>query len=83
MSSFLFEIVELADGGVGLRRAGEEGEPLIRIKFSPEADDFLQESRIDVVKAMIEAGMEMFGELAEQDDDGYTASIDLEGRVLH
>ena len=83
MSSFLFEIVELSDGGVGLRRAGEDGEPLIRIKFSPEADDFLQDSRIDVVKAMIEAGMEVFGELADQDEDGYETSIDMEDRVLH
>lgn len=84
MSSYLFEIVELGDGYVGLRRAGEEGEPLIRIKFSEEADNFLQESRLDVVKAMIEAGMEAFGEIADSELEEEMAShIRNEERVLH
>ncbi|MBR9912670.1 MAG: hypothetical protein GYB33_20205 [Gammaproteobacteria bacterium] len=82
MASYMFEIVELADGYVGLRRAGDEGEPLIRIKFSREASNYLQESRIEVVKAMIEAGMEIFGDLAE-DDASLESLLEPESRILH
>ncbi|GAB3091694.1 hypothetical protein G8770_13075 [Aestuariicella hydrocarbonica] len=82
MSSSLYEIVELADGGVGLRRAGEEGsEPLVCIKFSKEAEDFLSDGRFDVVKAMIEAGLEAVGELSEQSQEEY--ALEPEQRTLH
>lgn len=82
MSSALYEIVELADGGVGLRRAGEDdSEPLVCIKFSKEAEDFLKDARFDVVKAMIEAGLETVGDLAEQNYAEF--ELEPEQRTLH
>ena len=81
MSSSLFEIVELLNGAVGLRRAGDDGEPLVSIKFSKETADYLQESRFEVVKAMIEAGMEALSELEQEDDSEY--QLEVESRMLH
>jgi hypothetical protein len=64
MSSELYEIIELSSGEIALRRANEEGEPLVVIRFSEESSYFLQEAKYDVAKAMIEAGMEAAGEVA-------------------
>ena len=81
MSSALFEIVELPDGCLALRRAGEEGEPLVSIKFSREAELFLNDSRFEVVKAMIEAGMEAAGDLAA--GAALDEEIESEPRIIH
>lgn len=83
MSSTLFEIVELADGCVGLRRSGDDGEPLISIRFSPEATDYLQEGRFEVVKAMIEAGLEAAGDMEALENDEQESQLDSQSRVLH
>lgn len=57
--SILYEIVELADGEVVLRKANEEdSEPLLSISFSQEALYFLNSSKFAVARAMIEAGLE-------------------------
>ncbi|WP_370978686.1 hypothetical protein [Agaribacterium sp. ZY112] len=58
--SDLYEIVELPDGEIALRRAGEEedGDPLVTISFSEEALYFLNQSKFAVAKAMIEAGLD-------------------------
>lgn len=58
MASFLYEIVELPDGEFALQRSGEDGEPLVRIEFSEEARVYLQDSGLDVARAMIDAGIE-------------------------
>ncbi|AFU97460.1 hypothetical protein [Simiduia agarivorans] len=64
MSSDLYEIIELSTGEIALRRAAEEGEPLVVIKFSEESLYFLKDAKYEVAKAMIEAGMEAAGEAA-------------------
>ena len=56
--SSLLEIVELVNGEIVLQRADGEGEPLLRINFSDEAKAFIGEGQIEVVKAMIQAGIE-------------------------
>lgn len=56
--SDLYEIVEIAEGEIVLRRADEDGEPLVSISFSDEALYFLNNHRFSVAKAMIEAGLE-------------------------
>jgi hypothetical protein len=66
MSTPLYEIVELANGDVVLQRADEEGEPLVRIRFSADSLSYMQEGKFDVAKAMIEAGMEAASELANE-----------------
>ncbi|MBP75313.1 MAG: hypothetical protein CMK85_02630 [Pseudomonadales bacterium] len=80
MPSPFLEIVELANGKVALRRSDEEGEPLVVIEFSRDAREYLQESYIEVAKAMISAGMQAAGQMMDEDDDGDTIP---ESRVLH
>ena len=75
-SSFL-EIIELADGTVALRRPDEEGKPLLVIEFYEEAREFLQGNYVEVAKVMIGAGMQVAGQIMEEDPD-----LD-EYRVLH
>ncbi|WP_039914014.1 hypothetical protein [Cellvibrio mixtus] len=66
MSSF-YEIIELINGDVALARADDEGnEPLVTIRFSQESLAFLGEDKFNVAKAMIEAGMEAAGDIADQ-----------------
>ncbi|MEH6388295.1 MULTISPECIES: hypothetical protein [Pseudomonas] len=77
MPSPFLEIVELPNGKVALRRSDEDGEPLLVIEFSPDAKDFLQGHYIEVAKAMISAGMQVAGQVMEEDD------TIPEDRVLH
>ncbi|MFT6113760.1 MAG: hypothetical protein ACI9MS_003770 [Glaciecola sp.] len=68
-----FEIVELSNGDIGLRRADEESEELIvKIQFSEEAKEGLKNNHIEVAHAMIEAGVSKVSELSgldiEQDE---------------
>ena len=81
MPSSLYEIVELSDGRVGLRRAGEEGEPLVTIGFSDEASGYLQDAKLEVVKAMIEAGLEATAELLEAQE--IDPELEADQRILH
>ena len=81
MSSPFLEIVELANGKVALRRADEEGEPLLVIEFSDDAREYLQGNYIEVAKVMISAGMQMAGQMMDdEDEDG---ELIPEDRVLH
>ncbi|WP_185266574.1 hypothetical protein [Halopseudomonas xiamenensis] len=79
MPSPFLEIIELADGTVALRRPDEQGKPLLTIEFSEEARDFLQGNYVEVAKAMIGAGMQMAGQIMEEDPD---LELDQQ-RVLH
>ncbi len=83
MSSSLFEIMELSNGDVVLQRADEEGAPLVSIRFSAESLNFLRESKFDVARAMIEAGMEAAGDVADQAIDEANLDFDIETQQLH
>ena len=66
--SSLYEIIELPNGDIALPRAddgSDKGEPLVSISFSEESIHFLGDSRIDVARAMIEAGLDTVSELSE------------------
>lgn len=66
MTSF-FEIVELPNGDVSLRRADEDGEgeePIVTIQFSEEAKESLKTFHVDVARAMLEAGIRKVSELS-------------------
>ncbi|WP_346839889.1 hypothetical protein [Microbulbifer sp. SAOS-129_SWC] len=69
MSSETFEIIELANGDVALRRAGHREDPLVRIHFSDESSNFLREHKIAVARAMLEAGIEAVQTIDEMDPD--------------
>jgi len=63
-----FEIVELTNGDIGLRRADDAAEEMIvTIKFSAEAKEGLKDSYIAVAHAMIEAGVNKVSELSGLD----------------
>lgn len=86
MPSTLYEIAELPNGDVVLRRIDDEaGEPLVRLCFSTESLAFMGDAKFEVAKAMIEAGMEAATELAEQDhlEDFSEGFAEFEKPVLH
>ena len=71
-----FEIVELSNGDVALRRADEQdGDALVRIHFSEDAKASLNAHHMDVARVMLEAGVRKVGELSgmEVDDDEFDA----------
>ena len=71
-TSFL-EIVQLPTGEFALRRSDDESAPLVRIRFSNEAREMLQDNDLAVAKAMITAGIEAAGSA-----DGAIGEVDLE-----
>ena len=83
MSSSLFEIMELSNGDVVLQRADDDGKPLVSIRFSAESLSFLRDAKFDVARAMIEAGMEAAGDVAEQAIDDGNIHIDRDTHQLH
>lgn len=64
-----WEIIELENGDIALRKADSTDEPLMTISFSTEAIDRLQDQRIDVAKAMISAGVQVATDIENVDDD--------------
>ncbi len=88
MSSF-YEIIELINGDVALARADDENsEPLVTIRFSSESLAFLGEEKFNVAKAMIEAGMDAAGDIADQQAEAMLEDLaeglsDTEKLMLH
>ena len=61
----LFEIIELSNGEVALRRIDEpDGEPLLRIRFSDDAKLSLNDHHLEVASVMMEAALRRVGELS-------------------
>jgi len=86
MTSRVYEIVELNDGEYILQRSDREEEPLVRIKFSEEACDFLSDARTGVAKIMIEAGLSEVEDLVEDELTKHADSEETprpENRTLH
>lgn len=62
MSDFAFlELSETADGEVILRRSGDavDAEPLVSVRFSPEARLMLGARTTDIARAMVGAGVQL------------------------
>lgn len=79
-----FEIVELSNGDVALRRADEQdGAELVRIQFSEEAKASLQEHHLDIARVMLEAGVRMVGDLSGMDVDTEDFDILEQEQRLH
>jgi hypothetical protein len=69
--STVLEITQLDDGDVVLRDADDEGEPLLRIRFSDEVKDMLGNDLVGVAEAMIDAATDFLeAEPAGYDEDG-------------
>lgn len=73
MSPSFYEIVQLANGDYALRRIDDDAAPLVRISFSQEAREMMEDRDMSVAKAMIAAGIEAAGSVAHnldwEDDD--------------
>lgn len=65
MINSVLELVELPNGDIALCRAGETDEPLVSIRFSPESLEYLGGNRLEVARAMIQAGMEAADHIVE------------------
>jgi hypothetical protein len=83
----LFEIVQLDNGDVVLRRCRGNDEPLVRLRFSPQMLDRLGDDLLDVAEAMLDAAADAVAELHERDDgeveDGWSLLDDEGGPTLH
>lgn len=68
MSPSFFEIVQLTNGDYALRRVDDDSAPLVKISFSSEAKEMLEDRDMAVAKAMIAAGIEAAGEVSHDID---------------
>lgn len=80
-----FEIVELSNGDIGLRKADDTSDDMIvRIQFSAEAKENLKNNHIEVAHAMIEAGVNKVSELSglDMEQESIVTQPDIPG-VIH
>jgi len=68
LSRAMLEIVQLENGDVVLRRAGEEQKILLRLQFSQEVNEQLDGMKLEVAKAMIQGGAGAFADIVDEDD---------------
>lgn len=68
MSPSFFEIVQLKNGDYALRRTDDDSAPLVKISFSTEAREMMEDRDLNVAKAMIAAGIEAVGNVTHDID---------------
>ena len=86
MSPSFFEIVQLTNGDYALRRIDDDSAPLVKISFSEEAREMMEDRDMSVAKAMIAAGIEAVGNVAHDidwEDDERDASDAQPSYTLH
>lgn len=84
MSSETYEIIELSNGDVALRRAGHKEDPLVRIHFSDESLNFLREHKIAIARAMLEAGIEAVQDLGALEPEPFEEEeVDIVEHTIH
>ena len=86
MSPSFFEIVQLTNGDYALRRIDDDSAPLVKISFSEEAREMMEDRDLSVAKAMIAAGIEAVGNVAHDidwEDDELDASDAQPSYTLH
>lgn len=66
MPTSLLEIIDLGDGEIVLKRAEDEGDALVTIRFSEESRMYIADQGMEVAKAMIQAGIQAAAQLADQ-----------------
>ena len=86
--STVLEITQLRNGDVVLREADDQGEPLVRIRFSGEVKDMLGDDLVGVAEAMIDAATEFLeGEPSGLTDaygaDGFDDDLEEEAPIVH
>lgn len=86
MSPSFFEIVQLTNGDYALRRIDDDSAPLVKISFSEEAREMMEDRDLSVAKAMIAAGIEAVGNVEHNidwDDDELDAPDNQPSYTLH
>jgi hypothetical protein len=84
MSTAMFEIVELGDGEIVLRRPGAVDSPLVQIRFSVESRAYMGGGQLAVARAMIEAGIRAAARLAGNEAElDFVVPRDPAARQLH
>ncbi|WP_111497739.1 MULTISPECIES: hypothetical protein [Marinobacter] len=86
MSTSILEIVELPDGDFALQRVDDDSAPLVRISFSQEARDMMEDRDLSVAKAMMTAGIEAVGDIAhaiDWEDEDAELPAPSQSRTLH
>lgn len=63
MSPSFFEIVQLNDGDYALKRVDDDSAPLVRISFSQEAREMMENRDMTVARSMIDAGIQAVGQI--------------------
>lgn len=80
-SEQVIELIQLPNGDVVLRDSENPDHSLVTIKFSDHVESLLPADKLNIGKAMIEAGIERFGEIQYQRmEDAQEAS---EAGLLH
>ena len=80
-SEQIIELVQLPNGDVVLRDSENPDQSLVTIKFSDHVESLLPADKLNIGKAMIEAGIERFGEIQyKRMEDAQEAS---EAGLLH
>ncbi len=77
-----WEIIELANGEIALRKADSDDEPILTIRFSDEAKDRLRDQTIDVARAMISAGVQVATDIENMDDEE-DLEVDASESTIH
>jgi len=78
--------VQLTNGDYALRRIDDDSAPLVKISFSEEAREMMEDRDMSVAKAMIAAGIEAVGNVAHDidwEDDELDASDAQPSYTLH
>jgi hypothetical protein len=88
MPASYLEIVQLENGEFALQRADGDGDSLVRISFSKEAQDVLQQNSAVVVRAMISAAIQTVSTLNGSsdgvvDEDDFAATSESVHHTVH
>ncbi|MCY4044770.1 MAG: hypothetical protein OXE99_06790 [Cellvibrionales bacterium] len=68
MAESLLELIELENGDVALKAVDtdrQDEDPIVILKFSEQSLDLMQEAKMVIAQAMIEAGMLAYSELIQ------------------
>ena len=79
-------MLKLTNGDYALRRIDDDSAPLVKISFSEEAREMMEDRDMSVAKAMIAAGIEAVGNVAHDidwEDDELDASDAQPSYTLH
>jgi hypothetical protein len=82
VATSILEIVDRGNGEIVLQRAGDDSEPVVKIRFSDEARDYMLDNGLEVARAMIQAGIEAAAAIFER-EEGEAEPLQDGERVLH